>query len=144
MLSTEETQAIQKTITGLADAWNRNDMTAYASFLTEDCDWVNIVGMHWQGKQAVMKAHTVYLSTMFLGVAQETLESSIAEIAPNVALVVLTIKMGDFTDPTGKVEKEMHDRMTYVVVKQSDERWLIRAARNTTINPIATRFDPTK
>ncbi len=68
MLSTEDAQAIQKTVAGITDAWNRNDMQAYASFLTGDCEWINIVGMHWRGKAAVMKAHTVYLSTMFLGV----------------------------------------------------------------------------
>jgi hypothetical protein len=53
-------------------------MKAYASLLAEDCDWVNIVGMHWHSKQTVMKAHTVYLSTMFLGVRPETLESEIS------------------------------------------------------------------
>ncbi len=59
-----------------------------------------------------MKAHTAYLSTMFLRVRQETLESEISEIAPNVALVVLTIRMGDFTTPDGRLEKDMHDRIT--------------------------------
>ena len=73
----KDTQAIQKTAIGLGGAWNANDMDAYASYLTEDCGWVNIVGMHWCGKAAVMKAHTVYLSTMFLGVQQEILESEI-------------------------------------------------------------------
>jgi uncharacterized protein (TIGR02246 family) len=119
-------------------------MDAYASYLTEDCGWVNIVGMHWCGKAAVMKAHTVYLSTMFLGVQQEILESEISEIASDVALVVLTIRMGEFTTPDGRLEKDMHDRMTFVVVKQPDERWLIRAAHNTTIHPLAAKHDPTK
>ena len=91
----------------LGDAWNANDMKAYASCLTEDCDWMNIVGMHWRGKAAVMKAHTVYLSTMFLGVQLEILESEIAEIAPDVALVVVTIRMGDFTTPDGRLEKNI-------------------------------------
>lgn len=144
MLTADDTQAIQQTVTGLGEAWNTNDMNAYASFLTEDCDWINIVGMHWRGKAAVMKAHTVYLSTMFFGVRQETLESEISEITPGVALVVLTIRMGDFTTPDGRLEKDMHDRMSYVVVRQTDERWLVRAAHNTTIHPLAAKHDPTK
>jgi uncharacterized protein (TIGR02246 family) len=143
MLTTKNTQAIQEAVTTLGDAWNANDMKAYASCLTEDCDWINIVGMHWRGKASVMKAHTVYLSTMFLGVQLEILESEIAEIAPDVALVVVTIRMGDFTTPDGRLEKNMQDRMTYVMVKQPDESWLIRAAHNTTINPLATKHDPT-
>lgn len=144
MLSPEETTAIRSTVTGLNAAWNTNDMNAYASFLTEDCDWINIVGMYWHGKAAVIKAHTVYLSTMFKGVQQQVLDPEISPIAPGVALVVFTLKMGDFTDPTGKVEKDMHDRMSFVMVKQTDGRWLIRAAHNTTINPIAAQFDPAK
>ncbi len=144
MLPTQDTQAIQKTVTGLFDAWNRNDMKAYASFLTEDCDWINIVGMHWRGRQAVMKAHTAYLSMMFLGVKQQTLESTIDEITPNVALVILTQRMDDFTIPAGKLEKDMHDRMSLVMVKQPDGRWFIRIGHNTTIDPAAAPFDPTK
>ncbi len=144
MLTANDTAAIQKTITALGDAWNANDMKAFASCVKDDCDWINIVGMHWRGKAAVMKAHTVYLSTMFLGVQQETLESEIAEIAPGVALVVLTIRVGDFTTPDGRLEKNMQDRMSYVMVRQPDESWLIRAAHNTTINPMAAKFDPTK
>ncbi len=144
MLSAEDTKAIQETVNGITDAWNRNDMQAYASLLTEDCEWINIVGMRWRGKAAVMKAHTVYLSTMFLGVQQEMLESDIAEIAPGVALVVLTLRMGDFTTPDGRLEKDMHDRMSYVLLKQSDGSWLIRIAHNTTIHPLAAQHDPTK
>ncbi len=144
MLTEKDTQAIQRTVRGLGEAWNANDMKAYASYLTEDCDWINIVGMHWRGKAAVMKAHTVYLSTMFLGVRQEVLENEIAEIAVGVALVILTIRMDDFTTPDGRLEKDMHDRMSYVVVRQADDSWLIRAAHNTTINPLAAKHDPTK
>ncbi len=144
MLTEVDIRSIQKTVTGLGEAWNANDMKAYASYLTEDCDWINIVGMHWRGKAAVMKAHSVYLSTMFLGVRQDTLECEIFEIAPNVALVVLTVRMGDFTTPDGRLEKDMHDRMSYVLVRQPDASWLIRAAHNTTIHPLAAKHDPTK
>ncbi len=144
MLTEKDTHTIQKTVAGLTHTWNANDVNAYASFLTDNCDWINIVDMHWRGKAAVVKAHTVYLSTMFLGVRQETLESEISEIAPDVALVVLTIRMGDFTTPDGRLEKDMHDRMSYVLVKQPDEKWLIRAAHNTTIHPLVAKHDPTK
>lgn len=144
MLSAEETEAIQKVIDGIGDAWNRNDMPAYASFLTEDCGWINIVGMHWRGKPAVMKAHEAYHATMFKGVQQHVLESEITEIAPGVAHVVLTIKMDDFTTPDGRLEQNMHDRMSWVLLRQPNAIWLIRAAHNTTINPLAAQHDPAK
>lgn len=144
MLTAHESQEINATLHRLDEAWNHNDMPAYAAQLTEDCNWVNIVGMHWGGKPAVMKAHTAYLNTMFKGVQQYPVSTKISYIAPGVAMAVRTFRMGDFTDPTGKVEKDMHDCMTLVLVKQSDGHWLIRAAHNTTINQMAQQFDPAK
>jgi uncharacterized protein (TIGR02246 family) len=144
MLAAAETQEINATLQRLEDAWNHNDMPGYAAQLTDDCSWINIVGMHWDGKAAVMKAHTAYLSTMFKDVMQYPLDTKLSYVAPGIALAVRTFRIGDFRDPTGKLEKDMHDRMTLLLVKQPDGRWLIRAAHNTTINPIAAQFDPAK
>ncbi len=34
--------------------------------------------------------------------------------------------------------------MTYVIAKQADENWIIRAADNTVINPMNAKLDPAK
>ena len=41
--------AIEKIVAKQADAWNRHDMHAFVADMTPDVDWINIVGMHWQG-----------------------------------------------------------------------------------------------
>jgi hypothetical protein len=39
------------------ETWNRHDMKAWAERLTDEADWINIVGMHWRGKAAVLGNH---------------------------------------------------------------------------------------
>ena len=48
------------------EAWNRHDMKAWTERLTDEADWVNIVGMHWRGKAAVLKAHEVIHRKYFI------------------------------------------------------------------------------
>jgi uncharacterized protein (TIGR02246 family) len=51
-----------------AAAWNESDMDAMSKLYASDVHWVNIVGMHWQGKAQVDHAHRVYFDLMFKGV----------------------------------------------------------------------------
>ncbi len=47
----KETQAIQRTVRGLGEAWNANDMDAYASYLTETATGSTSWGCTGAGKQ---------------------------------------------------------------------------------------------
>ena len=144
MLSAQDISAIQQTLSALEYAWNHSDMDAYAACLTDDCDWINIVGMFWHGREDVMKAHSAFHETMFKGVTSQALTTLIKGITPEVALAILTIQMGEFTTPEGRVEKDMRDRMSYVLLKQPDGHWLIRMGHNTTIHPLAEAHNPVK
>lgn len=50
-------QAIKDVLHRYGDAWNRHDMKALAELFTDEAHWVNIVGMHWPGKAAVVRGH---------------------------------------------------------------------------------------
>ncbi len=143
MLSSADHSAIQAVLTGFNDAWNRHDMDAFASFLADDCEWINVVGMHWNGKGQVVKAHRAFHATMFKDVSIHTLESEIGWVAPGVALAVVTSKADDYTTPSGQRMTNILDRLSLVLVKR-DGRWLIRAGHNTTIDQAAARHDPSK
>jgi hypothetical protein len=58
-LLAEDDKAIRKTIAGIEEAWNAHDMKAYSKLLMDDIEWVNVVGMHWRGRDAVMCTHPV-------------------------------------------------------------------------------------
>ncbi len=144
MLSVEDKAGVESVALALNDAWNRHDMAAYGAQLTEDCEWVNVVGMNWVGKASVMKALRAFHATMFKETDIEIEERRVTAMAPGVALVTSTERMGAYTTPSGQVMKGVEDRMTLVMVKQSDGRWLIRSGHNTTIDRGAERFDPGK
>lgn len=88
MLSAEDKSEVAAVVQGFDDAWAKRDMAAFRSLLTEDCDWVNIVGMHWHGRDEVTEMHSVLLEGRYKGVNVHTLSHGESEIAPGVVLVV--------------------------------------------------------
>jgi uncharacterized protein (TIGR02246 family) len=123
------------------DAWNRHDMHALGALFTEDAEWVNIVGMWWRDRAAAVGAHTAYHATMFRDTPMRVEHAAARALAPGVMAVVLTLAMGDFTTPDGRVMSGTHDRLSLVLVKR-DGWWLIGHGHNTVIDPVAASFDP--
>jgi uncharacterized protein (TIGR02246 family) len=141
MLSADDAKGVEATLDGLISTWNCNDMDGFAALLSEDCAWVNVVGAYWPTKAAIMKALRVYHATMFKDVKQHETGRSVSEIAPGVAMAVVTFTMDDYKTPDGRVMRGVENRITYILVKQ-DGRWLVRSGHNTTIDPIAVAHDP--
>jgi uncharacterized protein (TIGR02246 family) len=143
MLSPEDKNEIAAVIQGFEDAWAKRDMVAFRALLTEDCDWVNIVGMHWHGRDEVTEMHRVLLEGRYKGVNVHTLSHEITEIAPGVALVVQKSQLDDFTTPDGHVVKGLQNMGMMVLVKRQGT-WLIRGSENSSIDPRASLKPPTK
>jgi uncharacterized protein (TIGR02246 family) len=141
MLAAEDRKGVETTLDGMIETWNRHDMDGFAALLSEDCEWVNVVGAYWPTKAAIMKALRVYHATMFKDVGQHETRRSVSEIAPGVAIGVVTFTMDDYKTPDGRVMQGVTNRLTYIMVKQ-DGRWLVRSGHNTTIDPVAVAHDP--
>ena len=143
MISPTEKSAVEKTLAGFTHAWNVHDMDALASLVTEDADWVNVVGMHWRGKADIVKAHKAFHAVMFRAVSMHEIDCQITEIAPGVVVAFATSRVDDYSTPDGRRIVDPHTRTTWVLIEQ-DGRWLVRSAHNTTIDPVAARHDPSK
>ncbi len=143
MLSAEDIKEVVAILDGFEDAWAKRDMAAFRAVLTEDCDWVNIVGMHWHGRDEVTEMHQVLLEGRYKGVNVHTLSRDESEIAPGVALVVTKSQLDDFTTPDGHVVKGLQNMGLTVLVKR-DGKWLIRASENSSIDPRASMKPPAK
>ena len=125
-----------------AAAWNESDMDAMAKIYASDVHWVNIVGMHWQGKAEVDHAHRAYFDLMFKGVPLrlEAIESVVA--IPGGALVaVIRWAVGAFKTPSGQQVPPSRDRMSLVLVSKGDEL-VIAHGSNVQIDEMAQRSDP--
>ncbi len=141
MLSTEDMRGVEAALDGLFATWNRHDMDGFAALLTEDCEWVNVVGAHWPSRAAVMTALRAYHATMFKDVSQHEVGRSVGEIAPGVAIAVVTFTMDDYRTPDGRFMSGVKNRITNILVKR-DGGWLVRSGHNTTIDPVAVAHDP--
>jgi uncharacterized protein (TIGR02246 family) len=136
-----EQKEIRAVVAGYAEAWNRHDIAALADILTDDTDWINIVGMHWRGKAAVLKGHDAYQGTFFRNTALDFTDVDVRPITQDAVVAVVTIKVGDFTPPDGQPRIGTQDRLSLVLAKRSDG-WRIVHGHNTVIEPGAQRFDP--
>src|ERR1700710_1071207 len=57
--------AVRSVMSDMRDAWAKHDMKAWTSYMSDDVQWVNIVGMWWRGKDEVFRAHDIYHRTIF-------------------------------------------------------------------------------
>lgn len=133
---------VEELIDRYAAAWNASDMNAMAALYTEDVHWVNIVGMHWQGKRQVDQAHRVYFEIMFKGVPLALQEiESVSPLSGGGAVAVVRWTVGAFTTPIGQAVPPSRDRMSLVLVPDGD-RLLIAHGANVQIDEMAQRSDP--
>jgi uncharacterized protein (TIGR02246 family) len=121
-------------------AWNTHDMGAFADLLADDVEWINIVGMHWRGKSAVVKAHEVFHRSIFANTNVKVTDISVRKLAPGVAAIVANLEMGDFETPID-VRKGTKDRISFIAILRN-KQWCIVHAHNVVIDPAAQPFDP--
>jgi uncharacterized protein (TIGR02246 family) len=144
-LPAADANAIRAVIDRQADAWNRHDMDAYLADTTPDVDWVNIVGMHWEGRETVRRAHAALHKGIFAHsrlLRPDSLE--LRQIAPGIVIAVKVNRIeGAAPSPDGRPYPEGGNIMTFVFVK-TDEGWRISHAHNTSIDRAAAGHDPAK
>jgi uncharacterized protein (TIGR02246 family) len=71
--STDAQAQIAGVIAALSDSWNRHDMAGYGAQFTEDADFVNVIGMHWQGCAEITARHEDVHRTIFRNSTLKTL-----------------------------------------------------------------------
>ena len=142
--SASDETAIKSLILAVPEAMNHKDWKAYGDLFAEDADWINVVGMFWHGKENLVKAHAAYASTVFRNGGFTYSDMSIREVAPSVAVVVVTEHSVEQVAPDG-VTKLPPGRgtLSFVVVKRNGE-WKITLGHNTGVLEAAEAEDPTK
>jgi len=135
---------IRAAISGMDKAWNTHNMRAYVSYMTEDVDWVNVVGMWWKGRDQVYKAHEAYHQTIFKDRQLHEPETvSLRSITPDVVIATIIQTADGYTTPSGHVEPAGRAALTEVFVRR-EGRWLLTEGHNTTIVEAAQRSNPVK
>ena len=125
-------------------AWAKHDMTVWTSYMTDDVEWVNIVGMWWRGKDEVFRAHDIFHKTIFQGRTFDPPETvALRRVSPDAYVVNVVLMTGAFKSPSGVVRPAARNILTEMFVKK-DGRWLLCAGQNTVIDEAAQKNNPVK
>jgi len=124
--------AMRAVVESFCDSWTRHDMESMHALVTDDVEWVNVVGNDWRGLAEVNKGHANFHH--FLAARTTCLVESFAvhPIAPDVAVAVTAFHFGG-VGPDGTAE-DTRTRSSMVMVRKDGE-WKIVHQQNTIINP---------
>jgi len=133
---TDARDQVGAVVSALTESWNRHDMTAYAAHFTEDADFVNVVGMHWQGRREIEAQHAYLHRTIFRNSTLRNLDRSVRFLDLGVALAHVRWEMtGHESVPGWHVPETRRGVLTAVLVHEGN-RWCITALHNTDIVPL--------
>jgi uncharacterized protein (TIGR02246 family) len=139
-LSATDEKAIRDIIKGQETAWNKHDMKAYMKSYRDDADAINIVGMYWSGKAAILKHLSDYHATSFKDLEETLDEVNVHSIGDGYAIAILIWKVGEFKAPNGVHIPAGRHRSTQVLAKGTDG-WKVVHFHNTTIDEAALKGD---
>jgi len=142
----QDEAAIQQTIERFGASWAKADFRDMSEYMTPDCHWINVVGMHWHNLKEAQFAHQAFAAKMLKGVAAQPVESTLKFVTDNVAIVYLRTHIGAFYPPDGvnrgvNKQGDKDNLATFVLVKQQNT-WRITSAQNNDVISQAAASDP--
>jgi uncharacterized protein (TIGR02246 family) len=112
-------------------SWNRHDTTSVGRLFTENCDYVNIAGVHWKGVQEIVQRQADLFQHRLKTAVRRLTGAEVNFSAPDVALVHATWDVtGSSRRPTGEAVPVLKEITTMTMVK-TDGKWLITAFQDT-------------
>ncbi len=137
--------AIERIVARQAEAWNRHDMHAFVADMTPDVDWINIVGMHWQGRETVERAHAgLHRLPLFAESRMVPGATEMRALSPDVVLVIERSRVeGAGPTPGGEPYPLSGTIGTFLFVRTSGG-WRLAHGHNTTVDDRAVDNDPAR
>lgn len=140
--NTKDEIAIEQQIDAFFTSWNKHDFSDMKNYVAGDCDFVNVAGMHWKGREDIQYAHTETHRQIFKDKPLRKLSAGIRFLTGNVAIAhVLMHLEGSFTTPDGSGKTNPDALATFVFLNKNG-RWLITAVENVFVDNAAKPFDP--
>ena len=136
---------LRKVVNEFAGTWNRHDMNAFGALFTSDADFVNVVGAHWKGREAIL------LNTAFLhgAIPADSAGVTLPKTAygifktSNVSHKQVDVRFLRKDVAVVHVQNEMQGdartqdtrrTLLVMILTKEDGRWLVAVAQNTEIN----------
>ena len=127
-------QAPEELPTRFAEAWNERDADKIASLFDEDADFVNVVGIWWDNREDIRKAHDYGLRVIFKDSDLKVTKTRVRYLSDNVATVHARMRLKGQT-AKGENRPEIRFNIFTFVVHKTEKGWSCAAAQNTDIVP---------
>ena len=132
--------SIRGAVAQQAEAWNRHDAKAWAAAFADDAEFVNILGMRFQGRKEIERRHAELFASIFASSRVVVTTRAVRLLGKNAAVVETDYELRDYarlppgiaaTDPDGT----LRTRLKYVWELGPDS-WRIVSAQNTAVLPL--------
>lgn len=116
-----------------AEAWAARDADALAALFSEDADFVNVVGLWWEDRRAIARAHRYALESFF---AESRLSVGKVKLRAlgDVAVVHARMTLTGQKAPDGSAAGRRTTILVFVCRKGPDG-WICVTAQNTDVVP---------
>ena len=111
-------------------SWNGHDMADFGRLFTEDCDYVDIDGVHWKGAREIVQRHTELFQKKSKTAVRKLTGVEVRFSTPDVALVDARWDVTNSSRPTGKAVPVLKET-TKMVMTKTNGKWLITSLQNT-------------
>ena len=119
--------------TAFRDAWTARDGAAIGRLFAPDADFVNVVGIWWENREAIGAAHGKALASFFAGTVL-ILGRSKVRLLGDLAVVHQRVILKGQKAPDGGEAGDRHTILLFVLRREADG-WIGVAAQNTDILP---------
>ncbi len=120
--------------------WNKRRPQEMLAAFEEDADFINVVGLWWQNKAAILKAHDYGLRTIFQHSTLEIIKQKTKLLSNDIAVLHVKLKLTGQTALEGQVASTRKALLTFFVRKKEDNYWWVVSAQNTDIVPGAETY----
>lgn len=133
--------ALRDLVAKQAEAWNRHDARAWAEPFLPQAEFVNILGMLFEGRAQIEKRHAELFKGIFSASRVVVTTRKVMPLGATSALVETVHELSGYarlppglrpTEPDGS----LRTRMKYVM-NLAAEGWQIASAQNTAIFPVS-------
>ena len=134
-------EGVESSVSRLAEQfvtiWNAHDMGRLQDLYADDADFVNVIGMRWNGAGEIARMHVVLHESRM---RQTTLRSegmTVRVLAPSVAVVHDTwVLTGDPGAPGWKTGEQRRGILVHVLKLDGAGKWHIAVSQNTDIQDL--------
>lgn len=123
---------IEKIILGYTDAWNHHEGKGFGDGFAENADFVNIFGMHFNGRAEIEDRHLKILQTFLKGSVLKILNVQLREVHPGLIVAIVPWSVDGFKNPKNPSQPpQTREGIFTQIFVQSHNKWEIVASQNT-------------